>query len=598
MKFTQFKIPIGQFELNFAKRKNTKMNDLILPTRRARKFIGENIELNSWNDLEPLFENLVSREITNSEELQQWFFDRSELESYLSENMAWRYIKMTCDTASEESQKNYHFFVQEIQPNLAKYSDVLNKKALDSPYLNQLTDKGFDIMLRGMKKAVEIFREENIPIETEIQTTQTIYQSTTAAMTVEIGGEEMTLSKAGTILQSSFREKREEAWKKISERRFQDKDKLDEVFNTLVKLRNELALNAGFKNFRDYMFAALGRFDYSPKDCFDFHDAVQDTVVPLLNESAILRKKSLAVSDLMPWDLKVDSQNRPPLKPFTNGEDLLNKTEICFEKIDPKLADYIKIMRKMGHFDVEARKGKAPGGYNYPLEEIGVPFIFMNATNSLRDVVTMVHEGGHAIHSFEIRNLPINSFRSTPSEVAELASMSMELISMEHWDVFFDNKDDLKRAKIEHLEDILSVLPWIATVDKFQHWIYENPEHSLEQRREKWIEIFNQFSEKTSNWSDFEDFKAYNWQRQLHIFEVPFYYIEYGMAQLGAIGVWKNYIENPKAGLEGYMKALQLGYTASISEIYAAANIKFDFSKENIATLMGFVKSQLEKLKV
>lgn len=573
------------------------MSELVLPKRRERKFIGENIQLNSWDDLEHLFENLLHRTISNSLELKTWFIDRSELESFLSENFAWRYIKMTCDTASEEHQKNYQFFVQEIQPKLTKYSDSLNIKALENPFLNELTDKGFDIMLRSMKKAVEIFREENIPLETEIQTTQTIYQSTTASMTVEIEGEEMTLSKAGNILLSTIREKRENAWKKISERRFQDKDKLDEVFNTLLKLRNEVAKNAGFANFRDYMFAALGRFDYSTQDCFDFHDAVQETVVPLLDASAKLRKESLKISELMPWDLKVDAQNRPPLKPFVDGEDLLNKTISCFEKIDSKLADYIRIMRKMGHFDVEARKGKAPGGYNYPLEEIGVPFIFMNATNSLRDVVTMVHEGGHAIHSFEIRELPINSFRSTPSEVAELASMSMELISMEHWDVFFDNEKDLKRAKIEHLEDILSVLPWIATVDKFQHWIYENPNHTISERREKWIEIFNQFSEKTSNWSEFEDFKAYNWQRQLHIFEVPFYYIEYGMAQLGAIGVWKNYIENPKAGLEAYMKALQLGYTASISEIYAAANIKFDFSKDNIASLMGFVRNQLELLK-
>ncbi|MDP5139496.1 MAG: M3 family metallopeptidase, partial [Spirosomaceae bacterium] len=282
---------------------------------------------------------------------------------------------------------------------------------------------------------------------------------------------------------------------------------------------------------------------------------------------------------------------------FNGGEDLLDKTVKCFEKIDPKLADYIRIMRKMGHFDVESRKGKAPGGYNYPLEEIGVPFIFMNATSSLRDVVTMVHEGGHAIHSFETRDLPINAFRSTPSEVAELASMAMELISMEHWDVYFDNEEDLKRAKIEHLEDLLSVLPWIATVDKFQHWLYENPKHTIAERTENWIQTYNDFSDNVTDWSGYERFKAYAWQKQLHIFEVPFYYIEYGMAQLGAISVWRNYKTDNKKGLEGYMNALRLGYTATISEIYEAANVKFDFSADYISELMAFVKSELAELK-
>ena len=254
-------------------------------------------------------------------------------------------------------------------------------------------------------------------------------------------------------------------------------------------------------------------------------------------------------------------------------------------------------MRTMGHFDAESRVGKAPGGYNYPLEEIGVPFIFMNATSNLRDVVTMVHEGGHAIHSFETRDLPINAFRNTPSEVAELASMSMELISMEHWNAYFDNEEDLKRAKVDHLEDILEVLPWIATIDKFQHWIYENPTHSIEERQEAWLKTFELFSDSVTSWKGFERFKKYVWQRQLHVFELPFYYIEYGMAQLGAISVWRNYKQDTKEGLAGYLNALKLGYTVPIGKIYEAANIKFDFSKEYIAELMAFVEGELEKLK-
>lgn len=573
------------------------MKTIEIPQRKPRKLIGEDFTLTAWEDVKPLLEALLVREIANSDDLKTWFEDRSELESYLSENMAWRYIKMTCDTASEEHQKNYNFFVQEIQPHLSVYDDQLNKKALENPYLNKLTESGYPITIRGMKKAVEIFREKNIELSTEIQTKQTEYQSITGGMTVEINGEEMTLPKAGSLLQSVDRVVRFEAWEKISECRFAAKDRLDELFNELRDLRHQTAINANFSNFRDYMFAALGRFDYSPQDCFDFHASVAKTVVPLLNEAAAERKKSLNVEQLRPWDLKVDAKGRDALKPFTDGEDLLVKTVACFERIDPKLADYIRIMREMGHFDVESRKGKAPGGYNYPLEEIGVPFIFMNATSNLRDVVTMVHEGGHAIHSFEVRDLPINSFRNTPSEVAELASMAMELISMEHWDVFFETKEELTRAKIEHLEDILTVLPWIATVDKFQHWIYENPTHSIAERTEKWIQTYEEFSDSVTDWAGYERFKAYNWQRQLHIFEVPFYYIEYGMAQLGAISVWRNYKADNQKGLEGYLKALRLGYTATIGEIYEAANVKFDFSESTISELMAFVKSELDELR-
>lgn len=571
--------------------------EIEIPKRKPRTFIGEDITLSSWEVLQPLYENLVNREINNGNDLKQWFYDRSQLESYLSENMAWRYIKMTCDTASEENQKNYQFFVEQIQPQLSAYDDQLNQKALHSPFLNELTDAGFDITIRGMKKAVEIFREENISIQTQIQTKQTEYQAITAAMTVNINGEEMTLPKAADILQSPDREKRKEAWLKISERRFADKDRLDTLFNELRDLRHQVAINAGFANFRDYMFAALGRFDYTTQDCFNFHEAVAEAVVPLVNEMTQERLTKLQYESLKPYDLKVDIEGKPALKPFSGGEDLLDKTVVCFERIDKKLADYIRIMRRMGHFDVESRKGKAPGGYNYPLEEIGVPFIFMNATSSLRDVVTMVHEGGHAIHSFEVRDLPINSFRNTTAEVAELASMSMELISMENWDVFFENEEDLKRAKIEHLEDILKGLPWIATVDKFQHWLYENPTHSIEERQEAWVKTYEQLSDTVTDWSGYENFKKYVWQRQLHIYEVPFYYIEYGMAQLGAISVWRNYKQDAKKGLEGYLNALKLGYTAPIGKIYEAANIKFDFSKEYISELMQFVKAELKALK-
>ena len=579
----------------------TANETLNLPTRPSRNFIGETTDLQSWDDVKPLYEELLDRSIDNADELKQWLLDRSELESYLSENFAWRYIRMTCDTANEELVNQLNFFIAEIQPAMTAYGNELDLKAVNSAFLSQLTDEGYDVMTRGMEKSIEIFREENIPLQTELQTEERKYGAIVGAMTVTIDGREMTLPEASDRIQSTDRAVREEAWRKIWERRYNDHKALDQLFDRLRDLRHQIAVNAGFANFRDYAFAALGRFDYTPQDCFDFHESVATTVVPLLNELAQARQEKLSVNPLRPWDTKVDVEGRPPLKPFATGEELLEKTIQCFDRLDKELGDDLRIMRAMGHLDLESRKGKAPGGYNYPLEEIGVPFIFMNATSSLRDLVTMVHEGGHAVHSFLTRDLPLKAFRNPPMEVAELASMSMELLSMDHWDVFFENPDELRRAKRQHLESIIETLPWVATIDKFQHWIYENPPgshsiHSDTDRRENWLRIYNQFADSVTNWDGFAFYQEYIWQRQLHLYEVPFYYIEYGIAQLGAIGVWRNYRRDPKAGLEGYKKALSMGYKAPIREIYAAADVAFDFSREHIQELMGFVWDEIKRL--
>jgi oligoendopeptidase F len=344
------------------------------------------------------------------------------------------------------------------------------------------------------------------------------------------------------------------------------------------------------------MFKSLGRFDYTPQDCFNFHDAIAEEVVPMVNVLSKERKEALRVPSLRPWDKAVDPEGREALKPFTNGKELAEKTIEVFHKLDPYLGQCLSIMKEMGHLDLESRKGKAPGGYNYPLAEIGVPFIFMNATSTLRDMVTIMHEGGHAIHNFLTRNLELNDFKSTPSEVAELASMSMELISMDHWNIFFEDENELKRAKREHLEDIIETLPWVATIDKFQHWIYENPQHSFEDRKQAWNKIFDEFADTITDWSGLQEAKDYLWQKQLHLYEVPFYYIEYGMAQLGAIAVWRNFRNDPAKGLQGYQNALKLGYLKSIPEIYKAADIKFDFSRAYIKELMDFVRTELAKI--
>jgi oligoendopeptidase F len=566
-------------------------------TRPVRRFLPESFVVTSWTELKPFFDHLLNRNINSVDDLKKWFSDRSELESVISEDMAWRYIRMTCYTENQDYLKAYQDFIQNIQPEIAPVSDQLNRKASASPYLKQLENmQGFNIMVRNLKKEIEIFREQNVPLYTEISTETQKYAQISGAMTINFEDKELTLPQANVLLMSTDRKKREEVYHKISERRLQDKDKLDELFSVLVTLRHKVAVNADFPNFRDYMFRSLGRFDYTPKDCFDFHSAIQNEVVPILNELSVERKKALKVDALRPWDKAVDPEGREALKPFSNGKELADKTIEVFRRLDPFLGQCLSIMKEMGHLDLESRKGKAPGGYNYPLAEIGVPFIFMNATSTLRDMVTIMHEGGHAIHNFLTRNLELNDFKSTPSEVAELASMSMELISMDHWDIFFTDDDELKRAKREHLEDIIETLPWVATIDKFQHWIYENSGHSLQERKQAWNRIFDSFADTVTDWSGLQQTKDYSWQKQLHLYEVPFYYIEYGMAQLGAIAVWRNFRQNPAKGLEGYQNALKLGYMKSIPEIYKAANIRFDFSQAYIKELMNFVRAELAKI--
>jgi oligoendopeptidase F len=566
-----------------------------IPKRNKRNFLSENFIVDKWENIQPLYEGLKSRTISNPIELRKWFKDRSELESAISEDMGWRYIRMTGDTSNKEYADNFNYFITEIQPHIEPYSNDLNQKALKSPYLKDMRDPGYDILIRSLKKDHEIFREKNIPLNTEISQESQMFGSISGSMTVEIEGKELTLQQASDLLKSTDRKVREHAYYKIAERRYKDKDKLDELFNKLLGLRHQVALNADFSNFRDYMFSSMGRFDYTPKDCFAFHDAVRMEVVPVLNALVKERKENMKVNDLRPWDLSVNYDGDKPLKPFNNSEELINKSIECFSILNPYLGERLAIMKEMRHLDLESRKGKAPGGYNYPLDEIGVPFIFMNATSSLQDLVTMVHEGGHAVHSFVTRELELNSFKNTTSEVAELASMAMELISMEHWDLFFPDRKDLVRAKREHLEGIISTLPWVATIDKFQHWIYEHPDHTIEERKVEWNKIFSMFSNTVTDWSGLEKFKDYIWQKQLHIYEVPFYYIEYAIAQLGAIAVWKNYKQDPKKALDQYLSALKLGYTKPIKQIYEAAGIKFDFSQPYIKELISFVKEELDK---
>jgi oligoendopeptidase F len=562
-----------------------------------RHFLPADFIVKDWEGLEPYFTNLLDRKIDSVKDLEQWLKDSSELESAISEDACWRQIKMTCDTENKELENAFNFFMMEIQPKIQPYADKLNRKLVESPYTKELDEKKYFTYLRNVRKSIDLFREANIPLQAEMSVEAQHFGMISGKMTVTVNGQEYTLQQAAKFLEDPDRKLREEVYRKINERRLQDKDKLNQLFSSLLQKRKQIALNADYPNYRDYRFRELGRFDYSKEDCYQFHEAVKLHVMPLVNQLYEEKKKKLGLDTLRPWDIEAEPAGIEPLRPFKTGEELIEKTIECFNELKPFFGDCLKKMRTIGHLDLESRKGKAPGGYNCPLAETGAPFIFMNAAGQLDDVTTMVHEGGHAIQSFLTHDEELNGFKEYPTEIAEVASMSMELFSMDHWKVFFDNEEELTRAKEQQLERVITIFPWIATIDKFQHWIYEHPDHTVDERLNKWIEILREFTSSVIDFSGLEEYRRYGWQRQLHLYEVPFYYIEYGIAQLGAIGMWQQYKKDPENAISNYIKALDLGGTRTLPELFQAAGLKFDFSPNYISGLMRFVKQEIDNLK-
>jgi len=560
-----------------------------------RHFIPVDFTLTNWESLEPFFKNLLERNIDSKEDLEQWLKDQSELEALVNEDACWRQIRMTCDTENKTLEEAFNFFFTEIQPKIQPYSDALNKKLLNHPLVNELESNKYFTYLRSIKKSIELFREENIQLQSELAVLQQHYGVITGKMTITVDGQEYTLQQAGKFLESPDRNKREEVYRKMLERRFEDKEALNDLYNQLIEKRNKEAINAGFANYRDYRFKELGRFDYTKEDCYQFHEAVKLHVIPLVNEIYKKKKEKLNVDTLHPWDLEAEPAGTAPLRPFKDGNDLLNKSIDCFTKLRPFFGDCLKKMNELKHLDLDSRKGKAPGGYNCPLAESGAPFIFMNAAGQMGDVTTMVHEGGHAIHSFLAHPLELSGFKEYPMEIAEVASMAMELMSMDEWESFFDTESDLLRAKEHQLERVITIFPWIAIIDKFQHWVYENPSHTNEERSKQWLDILAEFKDDVLDYSGLEVYRNNSWQRQLHLFEVPFYYIEYGIAQLGAIGIWMQYKNDKELAMDNYCKALALGGTRTLPQLFETAGLKFDFSPERIKVLMDFVKQEMDK---
>ena len=561
-----------------------------------REFLPKSFEITDWKTLEPYFEDLEKREIRSKQDLEKWMKNTSELEAVIGEDVNWRQIRMTCDTENKELENAFTFFVMEIQPHVQSYADKLNRKLVENPFTQQLDSEKYFTFLRNIKKSIELFRQENIPLISELSVMAQQYGVIAGKMTVQVNGREYTLQQAAKFLENPNRNLREEVYRKINERRLKDKDELNNLFALLVRKRDEVAHNAGFANYIGYRFKELGRFDYTREDSFQFHAAVKEHVMPLVSEIYEKKKKKLALDNLRPWDVDAEPEGVAPLTPFKTGEELLQKTLQCMNEINPFFADCLKQMQKMHRLDLESRKGKAPGGYNCPLPETGAPFIFMNAEGQMGDVTTIIHEGGHAVHSFLTHPLELTGFKEYPMEIAEVASMSMELFSMDYWNAFFDSKEELRRAKEYQLERVITIFPWIAIIDKFQHWIYENPAHTDDERLSAWMKILNEFSSPVMDFSGLDAYRQYGWQRQLHLYEVPFYYIEYGIAQLGAIGLWMQFKKNKQAALNNYIQALSLGGTKTLPQLFSAAGLKFDLSPEHVSNLMSFVHDEMNGL--
>lgn len=550
----------------------------------------------TWEDVAPSFEELLQRPIGSVQDLSEWISERSELESRLSETICWAYIQLSADSQNQQANQRYQYAVQHILPKLDPLDQALNQKLVASPYLNQLDARRYEIYLRNTQASVDLFQEENVALNTEVQLKTKEYARIFSQMMIGMDGKQMTLQQANTILEEPNRQRRRNIYHKINRRILQDTTQLDQLFDELLQKRHTIACNAGMENYRDYAFQQLGRFDYSPADCQDFHQAVKAEILPILNELYQTRKQNLKVNQLRPWDLNADTAGQAPIHPFKDTDELLRKGIQCLERVNPEYAEIIRIIKRNGFLDLASRPGKRPGGYNMPLQATRMPFVFMNATNSLGDLRTFMHESGHAIHFFLTRDYPLLFDRKFTFEVAELAAMTMELLTMDHWHIFFSNEDELRRAKITQLEHVLKVLPWIATIDQFQHWLYTHPEHTQEERRAKWTESFHAFTPGVLDYSSLEQYIENLWHKQLHLFEVPFYYIEYGFAQLGAIALWRQYREKPAEAVAAFTRAMRLGNTRSIREIYAEAGIRFDFSQAYVRELGAFVRGEMEKL--
>ncbi len=564
------------------------------PSDFAKRLVD--LDATSWPALQPIYRELVDRPLRCENCLERLILDRSDLDARVAEAEAELYIAMTCHTDDEAKQKAFLAFVEGVEPERAKVAFELDRKIAGSPHVERLDVDRFAVLLRSIRNEVELFREENLPLQTDVTRLDQEYSQINGAMTVEFDGQVRTMAQMQRHLEETDRDRRETAWRAMLERRYADHDRIDGIFDRMVELRDTIGRNAGFTDFRDYQHRRMGRFDYTPQDCARFHAAVEQVCVPLMRRLHDERRTALGIEALRPWDVAVDLKGRPPLRPFDGADRLVEGSSRIFHRMRPSLGSMFDELRNGGCLDLESRPGKAPGGYQYQRQWTRRPFIFMNAAGLHRDLVTMVHEAGHAFHSTLCRDEALLAYRGSPTEFAEVASMSMELLMLPYVDEFYV-EDEADRARRGALEDIVTKLCWIAQIDAFQHWIYTNPKHVREERADAWLALCARFGGDV-DWSGFEDWHRASWQRQLHLFGVPFYYIEYGIAQLGSLQLWLNAQDDEQAALDRYERALALGGSRPLPELFAAAGLDFDFGPDTVGRLMTRVEDQLAALPV
>ena len=568
-------------------------------TENTGSYVNDGFDPGSWKEIETYTEELLNRKISCSKCIEGIIRDASELSEHISEKGALLYIGMTCDTESEEKKSSFLDFVENVRPKLSEFSDSLNRRIVGHVAIKDMPER-YDLMIRSMKNDIEIFRKENIPLSVEQTKLVTEAQAINGAMSVEYNGEEYTIPEMRAFLESNDRAVREGAWKAVADRRIEDEERLSEIFDELIAIRNKIALNAGFDTYTDYMFRAMERFDYTKEDCLEFHDAIESVCVPLMREINSRREESLGLGGLRPWDVNEktgvgpDLEGRAPLKPFSDVKEMVDKLSILFHKMSLDLGEKFDMLVEMDTLDLDTRKGKAPGGYQYYLQKSRVPFIFMNAAGLQGDLETMIHEAGHAFHSMYCGHLELIGERSYPIEFAEVASMSMELMTQEQWGEFY-GPEEANRARLGHLEGVIFLLPWIATIDSFQHWIYSNPEHTREERKFAWNAIRDRFG-SNMDWGDYKIHRDTSWQQQGHLFGVPFYYVEYGIAQLGALQLWRTQRKDPDKALSDYSNGMTLGNTKTLPELFSAADIELGFGEEHLSSLIKEVRVAMAEL--
>ena len=550
-----------------------------------------------WDNYKPYFDYLLSQEL-NESNIDIWMKYWSDFSELIGEVGTDVYVSTTVDTTDEDAKKRFHTFLEDISENASSKDQLLKEKLLETG----IVPENFEIPLRAIKSEVEMFCKENLPLMTKDSKLSKEYDAIIGAQTVEWEDEEVTITQLSPVLLETDREKREKAWRLAAERRLEDREEINNIWQKILEIRIKIAKNAGYDNYRSWRWEYLKRFDYTPDDCLNFHSGIEKVVKPFVNKLIKERKKQLGLDVLKPWDLSVDTFNRDPLTPFKDASELEEKCHNIFEAVDADLGNHFSIMREQKLLDLANRKGKAPGGYCTEYYHRRLPFIFMNAVGTHNDVQTMLHEGGHAFHVFESDQLPYVSQREVGMEFAEVASMSMELlaapyITEDHGG--FYNSNDANRARIEHLEKSIMFWPYMAVVDGFQHWAYTNPEDAMNPVNcdAQWTKLWKRFQTFDDlDSTEFEDIIATGWHNKLHIYHVPFYYVEYGMAQLGAIQVWGNALKNQKKAVEKYRHALSLGGNATLPELFEAAGAKFAFDEEMLTYAVNLIDNQIKEL--